>query len=378
MWYDTVMAIRKPVLKSTLEDYIKQIEPLKQGFDFIDDQVVITDKNANILYANEAAWRMTGFSAQEMLGKNPADLWGGQMPRSFYEEMWKKIKRDKKPFVGEVRNMNKSGKEYWQEIHISPILDRRGDVKFFIAIEPNITDKKRKEKFREEFISILGHQSMAPITGIRWALNWIFERGGMDEEQKKALEVVYKQSGSLLNIISDLIFLSRLGVGHPENEDIDLVSIIKEIIKILEQDYPQTKFNFRGIDKALLYANRELVTQLFMSIISNAVLYSSQETLSRVDIFLDKKDGKFLFTCRDNGIGIPQRYQSKVFSKFFRAGNAVEINKTGTGLNLFIAKMIADNYGWDLSFKSLTSAQDEKGKNGRQESGKGTIFFVTI
>ena len=138
------MNIRKILTKATLTKKVKEIESLKKGFDFVADHVVITDVDGNIVYANKAVERNTGFSISETLGKNPGDLWGGTMPPDFYKRMWHTIKEQKKPFVGEVQNRTKDGKEYWQELHISPVLDNSNNINFFIGIEPNITDQTAK------------------------------------------------------------------------------------------------------------------------------------------------------------------------------------------------------------------------------------------
>jgi two-component system sensor histidine kinase/response regulator len=162
------MALRTTRTQTEFDQLVEKILPLKQGFEFLDDHVVITDEHANILYANKAVERNTGFTLEEVLGKNPGDLWGGQMPKEFYQHMWEVIKVKKQPFVAEVQNQKKDGTLYWQALHISPILGEKGEVKFFIAIEPNITEQKEKEEFSEEFVAVLGHQLKSPLTTIKW------------------------------------------------------------------------------------------------------------------------------------------------------------------------------------------------------------------
>ena len=116
--------------------YKGNLESLTKGFDYVQDHVIVTDPRANILYANKAVKKVTGFSPEEIIGKNPGDLWGGNMPEEFYQKMWHTIKVNKKPFVGKVKNKTKDGAWYWQELRISPILDENGEVKYFIGIEP--------------------------------------------------------------------------------------------------------------------------------------------------------------------------------------------------------------------------------------------------
>lgn len=119
-----------------------EITPLTPGFELLSDHVVITDTDGVVLYANKAAVEKTGYSASEIIGKNPGKLWGGLMPKEFYESMWKTIFVDKKTFVGDVQNKKKDGSKYWAELRIFPVLDDRGDVSVFIGIEPDITERK--------------------------------------------------------------------------------------------------------------------------------------------------------------------------------------------------------------------------------------------
>lgn len=123
----------------------KEIAALAEAFDLIDDHVVITDRDGRVIYANYAVQRNTGYRPDEVIGKKPGELWGGNMPKSFYENMWSTISDKKRPFVGEVKNKKKDGTEYWQEVRIFPILDKYSDVKFFIGIEPNIEARKTAE-----------------------------------------------------------------------------------------------------------------------------------------------------------------------------------------------------------------------------------------
>lgn len=127
---------RKNLSQKELEEYIKETKILRDEFDLTENQIIITDPDANVVYANKAVEKNTRFPAGEIIGKNPADLWGGKMPRKFYEKMWQTIKFEKRPFFGRVKNKRKNGVEYWQELYILPVFDNEGNTKFFIGIEP--------------------------------------------------------------------------------------------------------------------------------------------------------------------------------------------------------------------------------------------------
>ncbi len=133
------MPIRKQITGGEIEEMNKELESLERAFDVLDVHIVITDVHGNIIYANPAAQKITGYSLEEMLGRNPGDLWGGFEDNQFFAQMWKTIKEDKRVFNGRVHNKNKDGVGYVQELHITPLLGRDGEVKYFAAMEPDIT-----------------------------------------------------------------------------------------------------------------------------------------------------------------------------------------------------------------------------------------------
>ena len=101
------------------------------------NHIIITDIEGVILYANQATQRITGYSQQEMIGKTPR-LWGGQMPATFYAKLWKCIKQERNPFIGECTNRRKNGELYKADITISPMKEEDGTLIGFIGIEEEI------------------------------------------------------------------------------------------------------------------------------------------------------------------------------------------------------------------------------------------------
>lgn len=193
---------RKPIALDRIEKISDEIHPLKFVFDQMKDHVIITDENANILYANPAVERHTGFKLHEAIGKNPGDLWGGRMPEDFYQKMWYKIKIEKEPFIADVENQRKDGSTYWQELRISPILDVTGDVKFFIAIEPDVTGKIEINKTRESFMSTFNKSIQSSFQSARQTLDWLLTQGRLNQKQKERLEAVYKQQQNLSALVN--------------------------------------------------------------------------------------------------------------------------------------------------------------------------------
>lgn len=106
------------------------------------DQIIITDPNGVILFANKAVVVGTLYSIKEIVGKTPA-LWGGNMSKEFYQNLWQTIKNEKKTFLGVVRNVKKNGESYLANLRISPVTNISGEIQFFVGIENKIPHQKQ-------------------------------------------------------------------------------------------------------------------------------------------------------------------------------------------------------------------------------------------
>ncbi len=123
----------------------KDIEKYLLALESTTNHIVITDNNGIILYANKGAQNITGYTAEEMIGNTPR-LWGGLMPISHYKDLWQTIKYDRKTFSVEVKNRRKNQDEYYALMHISPIVDKDGNLTGFVSTEEDITSRKQIEE----------------------------------------------------------------------------------------------------------------------------------------------------------------------------------------------------------------------------------------
>ncbi len=121
----------------------------KLALDSANSHIVISDINGVVIYANNAASKLTGYSKEEIIGKTPR-LWGGQMPKEFYAEFWKKIKTEKQVFSGDFKNRRKNGENYIAQSTVSPIVDERGELVGFVGVEEDVTEERKLLKQNNE------------------------------------------------------------------------------------------------------------------------------------------------------------------------------------------------------------------------------------
>ncbi len=119
-----------------------ELEKFRKAVDTSFDHTIITDPDGIILYANHAAEILTGYTKEEMLGKRPS-LWGHQMPKKFYEILWRTIKEEKQSYVGELTNRRKDGTKFLASIRISPILDKQGEIRQYVGVLRDITEERK-------------------------------------------------------------------------------------------------------------------------------------------------------------------------------------------------------------------------------------------
>lgn len=129
----------KLLARDDLEQKALEIKCLRCGtfnsiFHGVKDQVIITDPDGTVLYANSLVESVTGYTLAEILGRKPS-LWGGQMTPRFYREMWRRIKVKKETIVVKVKNKKKDGTTYQALLRISPIFGLKGEIKMFVGIE---------------------------------------------------------------------------------------------------------------------------------------------------------------------------------------------------------------------------------------------------
>jgi PAS domain S-box-containing protein len=344
------------------------LQKFKLAVEYASEHIIITDPDAKIVYANQAASTITGYSVQEMTGQTPR-LWGGHMEKSFYEKMWKTIKTDKLTFHAEATNKRKNGEEYKADLFISPILDSAGNIVYFVGIERDITHEKEVDRMKTEFVSLASHQLRTPLTAIKWFLEMMLDGdvGEVSGEQRNFLEKVYESNEKMIELVNSLLNITRIESGRLTVEPIptkisDLINQVLLKIKALSTQKQMTiKVSEEG-SIPLVNLDPKLISNLYENLLENSIKYSPAG--SNINISVSVKDKFLISSIQDEGLGIPEAEQKKIFEKFFRASNIVKQNPDGTGLGLYICKAIVESSGGKIWLRST--------------EGKGTTFFFSL
>ena len=119
---------------------INEFKKFKVAFDYAYDAILIADMDGKVLYCNSSFARVTGFETSEIIGHKAGTLWGGKMPKKYYDHLWKTVKIDRKPFFSVLTNHRKNGEEYQAAVSIAPILNEdQTEAQYFIAVERDLS-----------------------------------------------------------------------------------------------------------------------------------------------------------------------------------------------------------------------------------------------
>jgi PAS domain S-box-containing protein len=352
------------------EDLAKNLEKFKLAVDNVSDVIIITDMEGIVVYANGAVEKITGYKPQEITGKKAAALWKSPMPLESYQKIWDTIKNQKKIFIGEIQNKRKNGEIFTAAISISPILDEKGEAAFFVGIERDVTQEKKIEHAKDEFVSLASHQLRTPPTIIEWYTEMLQsgDLGPIPEKQAKYLTEIYRANQRMILVINSMLNISRVEMGtfgiHPKK--IDLRVNIEESIKELGSRFnreAEIKKNYAS-SLGLVNVDPGIMTIIIDNLLSNAYKYSPPEN-TKIAVTAKVENGSLLLSIKDNGIGILPKDENRIFEKMFRADNAVALNPNGTGLGLYMIKrIIVDGLGGKIWFDS--------------KKNEGATFYVSL
>jgi len=328
------------------------------------DQIIIADRGGVIIYANKALEATTGYAVEEAIGTKTGKLWGGLMPAEYYKKLWKTIAKDKKTFSSEIKNRRKNGQEYFAKINIDPILDEDRRVQFFVAVERDITREKELDQAKSDFISIASHQLRTPLTVIKGYVSMILEGsfGQVASQQKEQLTKVYEANERLINLVQDLLDVSRIESGKmqfvftPNDLNTLVASVVEELKTTADSKKLYLKFQtLKTLPKIKI--DPEKLRQVIMNLIDNAIKYT---VAGGVEISLVKRENKVRFIVADTGMGIKGEDMPQLFKKYSRGSKINDKSVSGTGLGLYVGKIIVEAHGGKIWAESEGEGKGSK------------------
>ena len=321
-----------------LQDTLRQVENERNKLDTLflhmTDGVVAFSRAGRVIHSNPAAARML----RRAIG-----------PDTFYEELFgataslEQVLSSDDHLEGELQV-----RERYLQLLLAPF-DRGRAGGGALVVLHDVTEQRKNEEMRREFVANVSHELRTPLTNIRsYAETLIDSTGDMPPDmEKKFLGVILGESDRMTHIVQDLLTLSRFDSEHSELKlsRFPFVEAVKDIYNAVymeaqKHDHTLTLAAEPGLPEVM--ADRERVIQVMMNIVSNSIKYTPDG--GHIAIRAGRAGGKVWMEVDDDGIGIPEEDRPRIFERFYRVDKARSRQSGGTGLGLSIAKEIMERH----------------------------------
>jgi len=357
----------KPAIIGTLLDVTekkeadKEIRKLSWAVDQSPASIVITDTDGNIEYVNSKFSELTGYSSEEVIGKNPRIFKYGDTPLIFYQNLWNTIKSGKE-WRGEFLNKKKNGELFWEFASISPVKDNNGKIINFLAVKEDITERKNTEeglkiakekaeemnKLKSAFLANMSHELRTPMVamlGYSEILKNEIENHNLQEMARE----IYESSHRLMNTLNLILDLSRIEANKEviNLTELDVVSVAAEEFQFIKHLVARKKLQLKTDlpdEPIITLLDERMFRQIISSLTSNAVKFTNEGniSLSISKEFEGSDKQNVVIKVSDTGIGIPRNNQSMIFDAFRQISEGLNKTFEGTGLGLTVAKKFVE------------------------------------
>ena len=377
---------------------------LAQHRDALEQHAIVSmaDTQGKIVYANDKFSEISGYANKELLGKNHRILKSGTHPPEFFRDMWRTIAAGR-PWHGLICNRAKDGHLYWVDSTIVPMRNGKGridsylsfrtDVSAFVEAKETIMGseqalrlaKEEAEKARDEasvanlqksfFLANMSHEIRTPMNGVIGMLE-VLHQTSLRGDQAEMIETIRESALSLLDIIEDILDFSKIEAGKLEIErvPISMAEVMEKACAMLDPLAVRrrvflTLFVAPAIP-AKLVGDAPRLRQIVVNLVNNAIKFSSgRERPGRVSVraeLAESGDGQAIveISVADNGIGIDEAVQARLFQPFSQADSSTTRHFGGTGLGLAIARNLVELMGGEITVRSVP--------------GKGSTFTVRL
>lgn len=357
----------------------EEIEASEIKFKSISDEtmdgITLCTMDGNYIYVNKAFCEITGYEEEELLKMNVYDFKVSEDDSNSFNSTKEKA----------ITHIQSKKLRIKNEIIIYADINGKkikiGNQDFILGVVRDVTDRVKKEneliiakelaekanKAKSEFLSNMSHEIRTPMNGMLGFLDILYS-GEENSEKKECLEIIKKTSDQLLNIVNDILSLSKIEAGKyiSQESKVELLKVTEKIIKYYAEQLKAKNvefiYKYDSEIKQIIKIDEKSYLQILNNLLSNAIKFTSK---GYVELLINKySENKIKIVIKDTGIGINEEKKKKLFEPFDQGEHYLTKQFGGTGLGLSIVKRIVDLLNGEIEINT--------------EEGKGTEFIITL
>jgi PAS domain S-box-containing protein len=318
--------------------------------------------------ANRSAVELLGYRRGELVGRPVADLYADTPDgRAKAQVIFQRFLAGEEIRAHELELQRADGSKVWVSLSIRPIRDKEGKVVASRSEIVDITEHKKLDQLKDDFIGLVSHELRSPLTVIMGAINTVLSEGDYlsEEETRQLLKDAALESETLSHLLGNLLELSRAQAERLvlHAEAIDVKRVVQEAIEGVQRQYSTHQFVV-SVPPELppVYADPLRLERILYNLLENAVKYSPRGEEIKVSV---RPDGEQLVIgVSDRGVGISPADQARLFAPFQRLEESRPGGTRGVGLGLLVCQRLVEAHGGRIWVES--------------EPGRGSTFFFTL
>ncbi len=337
--------------------------------DTIADAVITINEKGEIESFNPAAELIFGYQAEEIVGENVSMLLpeDERVSHQGYTDNSTLSSPSVINLRRDLEGRRKDGSQFPLELNVAPI--KRAGKRGFVGVLRDITERKRIDKMKNEFVSTVSHELRTPLTSIRGSLGLVTggAMGELSGPVSEMLTIASNNTERLLLLINDILDIQKIESGQMafKFQAMELKPFLEQVVEensaYGEQFGVSLVINYM-VDNAKVFADKDRLKQVMANLLSNAAKFSPEG--ATVEINVARHHERIRISVTDHGPGIPADFHGKIFEKFTQSDSSDTRQKGGTGLGLSISKIIVEKHGGRIDFVS--------------REGVGTTFFIEL
>jgi two-component system CheB/CheR fusion protein len=265
---------------------------------------------------------------------------------------WQQALTTQHPFEYETRIRRASDGQYrWHHSYTIPFKDEEGTIIAWLGTSADVEDQKREMEKKDEFIGVASHELKTPLTSLKGYIQLMREQKDLSPAVAQYVTKANESAQKLQNLINDLLDVSKIHAGKLKFKTfaLDLGKLIRTVIETSRHIYPSYKI-IKEIDgEIIVRGNEERLEQVLMNLINNAVKYSPDKL--EIKICAEREKDMVKVSVIDNGIGLSEPEQKKIFERFYRVEDP-KYQTSGLGMGLYISSEIIREHKGRMSVKS--------------------------